>query len=122
MKSYSMKFTLANLLLMYCSGRTERTDDQYIQREYYFDVHPPMAKMLFAFVGWFVGFDGHFQFENIGDSYTDNNVPYVALRSLPAFLGALTVSVVFCIMRDSGYRLVACIVSSAMILFGIPHL
>jgi len=80
-----------------------------------------MAKILFAIMGWIIGYDGHFLFENIGDSYIDNKVPYIGLRSLPAALGALTVPVVFCIMRDSGYGLVACIVASSLMLFGIPY-
>ena len=78
-----------------------------------------MAKMLFAFTGWLIGYDGHFLFDNIGDSYIDNKVPYVGLRSLPALLGALTVPVVFMTMRDSGYGLVACIIASSMVLFGM---
>jgi len=77
-----------------------------------------MGKMLFAFMGWLVGYDGHFLFDNIGDSYIDNQVPYVGLRSLPALLGSLTVPVVFLTMRDSGYGLVACIIASSMVLFG----
>jgi dolichyl-phosphate-mannose-protein mannosyltransferase len=47
---------------------------QYIRREYYFDVHPPFAKMLNGLAGWWVGFDGDFGFENIGDNYTVANV------------------------------------------------
>jgi len=89
-----------------------------LQRLYYFDVHPPMAKILFALQGWLIGYDGHFLFDNIGDSYIDNNVPYVGLRTLPALLGALTVVATFCIMRDSGYGLIACLVASAMVCFG----
>jgi len=77
-----------------------------------------MAKILFAFTGWLIGYDGHFLFDNIGDSYIENKVPYVGLRSLPALLGSLTIPVVFCIMRDSGYGLVACIVASSLMLFG----
>ncbi|KAI5297829.1 Dolichyl-phosphate-mannose--protein mannosyltransferase 4 [Ascosphaera atra] len=50
----------------------------YLQRTYFFDVHPPFAKLLFAFVGWLVGYDGHFLFDNIGDSYIENK-----LRSAP---------------------------------------
>ena len=46
-------------------------------------------------MGWLVGYDGHFHFDNIGYSYIANKVPYVAFRSLPALLGALTVSVVW---------------------------
>jgi dolichyl-phosphate-mannose-protein mannosyltransferase len=77
-----------------------------------------MAKILFAIVGWLVGYDGHFLFDNIGDSYTENQVPYIGLRALPALLGSLTVPVVFLIMRDSGYALVACIVAASLMLFG----
>ena len=47
----------------------------YLQRTYFFDVHPPFGKLLFALMGWFVGYDGHFHFDNIGDSYVTNKVP-----------------------------------------------
>lgn len=73
-------------------------------------------------MGWFVGYDGHFLFENIGDSYIDNKVPYVAFRALPAVLGALTVPVVFNIMWESGYTLPACILSASLILFDNAHI
>jgi dolichyl-phosphate-mannose--protein O-mannosyl transferase len=90
----------------------------YLAREYYFDVHPPFAKLLFALAGWFVGFDGSFQFENIGDSYTLNNVPYVGMRALPAILGSLTVPVVYAIMKESGYSTIIAAFSAILILFG----
>lgn len=90
----------------------------YLRREYYFDVHPPFAKMLFALAGWFVGFDGNFLFENIGDSYTANHIPYVGLRALPAILGSLTIPVVYAIMKESGYSTVIAAFSAILILFG----
>lgn len=31
------------------------------------DVHPPLAKMLIALVGWIAGFDGAFKFKDIGE-------------------------------------------------------
>ncbi|KAJ5247034.1 hypothetical protein N7468_002017 [Penicillium chermesinum] len=93
----------------------------YLQRTYFFDVHPPFAKLLFAFVGWLVGFDGHFLFENIGDSYIENNVPYLSLRALPATLGALTIPVVFLIMWESGYSLPACVLAAGLMVFDNAH-
>lgn len=73
-------------------------------------------------MGWFVGYDGHFLFDNIGDSYISNNVPYVAFRAMPALLGALTVSTVFLIMWESGYSLPAAVVSAGLVLFDNAHI
>ncbi|ODM19828.1 hypothetical protein SI65_04814 [Aspergillus cristatus] len=94
----------------------------YLQRTYFFDVHPPFGKLLFAFMGWMIGYDGHFLFENIGESYIENKVPYVALRAMPATLGALTVPVVFQIMWESGYSLPACVLSAGLVLFDNAHI
>ncbi|KAK9467612.1 Dolichyl-phosphate-mannose-protein mannosyltransferase-domain-containing protein [Lipomyces arxii] len=94
----------------------------YLQRTYFFDVHPPFGKLLFALVGYLVGYDGSFLFENIGDGYTHNKVPYLAYRALPALLGALTVSVVFLTMKHSGYSLAACMVAAGLVLFDNGHI
>ncbi|KAJ9207469.1 mannosyltransferase PmtI [Paecilomyces variotii] len=93
----------------------------YLQRTYFFDVHPPFGKLLFAFVGWLIGYDGHFLFENIGESYIENKVPYVAFRALPATLGALTIPVVFLIMWESGYSLPACVLAAGLMVFDNAH-
>jgi len=73
-------------------------------------------------MGWLVGYDGHFHFDNIGDSYIANNIPYVAFRSLPAILGALTVSVVYLIMWESGYSLPACLLAAGLVLLDNAHI
>lgn len=73
-------------------------------------------------MGWFVGYDGHFLFDNIGDSYISNKVPYVAFRAMPALLGALTVPTVFLIMWESGYSLPAAIVAAGLVLFDNAHI
>lgn len=93
----------------------------YLQRTYFFDVHPPLAKLFLGFAGWVIGYDGHFLFDNIGDSYIKNKVPYVGLRAFPAILGSLTVPIVFLIMKDSGYGLPACIIAASMVLFDNAH-
>lgn len=73
-------------------------------------------------MGWLVGYDGHFKFENIGDSYIDNKVPYVAFRALPAILGALTVSVTYLIMWESGYSVPACLIATVLVLLDNAHI
>ncbi|KAI1110504.1 glycosyltransferase family 39 protein [Nemania sp. NC0429] len=94
----------------------------YLEHTYFFDVHPPFGKLLFALMGWLVGYDGHFHFENIGDSYITNKVPYVAFRAMPALLGSLTVSVTFLIMWESAYSLPACIVAAGLVLLDNAHI
>ncbi len=73
-------------------------------------------------MGWFVGYDGHFLFDNIGDSYIENKVPYVAFRAMPALLGSLTVPTVFLIMWESGYSLPAAVVATGLVLFDNAHI
>ena len=108
--------------MVLCRVSSGSSRPQYLQRTYFFDVHPPFGKLLFAFMGWLVGYDGHFLFDNIGDSYIDNKVPYVAFRALPALMGSLTVPTVFLIMWESGYSLPAAILSAGLVLFDNAHI
>ncbi|TLD25821.1 glycosyltransferase family 39 protein [Venturia nashicola] len=94
----------------------------YLQRTYFFDVHPPFGKLLFAFAGWLVGYKGEFLFQNIGESYITNKVPYVAYRAMPATMGALTVPTVFWIMWESGYSLPATLAATGLVLFDNAHI
>ncbi|RGB36070.1 glycosyltransferase family 39 protein [Rhizophagus diaphanus] len=89
----------------------------YLKRAYFFDVHPPLAKLMFAGMGYLLGYDGHFEFDNIGDDYIENDVPYVGLRALPATLGALFVPLTYMIMIESGYPIITAIFAAALVLF-----
>lgn len=77
---------------------------KYIKQEFFFDVHPPLAKMLFAWVASLAGFDGSFEFKNIGD-VLPASVPYVLMRSFAAVTGSLTVLLLYFTLRASGVRL-----------------
>ncbi|KAI8976756.1 glycosyltransferase family 39 protein [Pilobolus umbonatus] len=89
----------------------------YLKRSYYFDVHPPLAKLMIAGMGYLLGFDGQFEFSSIGDSYVDHHVPYIGLRALPALLNVLITGFIYSIMRQSGYSYIICILSTAMYIF-----
>lgn len=93
----------------------------YIERTYFFDLHPPFAKLLIAFVGWLFGFDGKFKFENIGDSYITNSIPYIPLRALSAILGTLTVPLMFETLKECNYSVWSCILGSAIVALDNAH-
>ncbi|KAH8703819.1 protein mannosyltransferase 1 [Talaromyces proteolyticus] len=77
---------------------------KYIKGRFFMDVHPPLAKLLITLAGWLAGFDGEFEFKNIGDDYIEPGVPYVAMRLLPAILGVLTVPLMFLTLKATGCR------------------
>lgn len=93
----------------------------YLERTYFFDLHPPFAKLLIAFVGWLIGYDGLFKFDLIGLNYVANNVPYIAYRSLLALQGLLTVPLIFLTMKTCKYRVTSCVFALLMVLFDNTH-
>ncbi|KAI8138246.1 glycosyltransferase family 39 protein [Fennellomyces sp. T-0311] len=75
---------------------------KYINTRFFIDVHPPFAKMLIALVAKLSGFDGSFDFKEIGLDYLEPNVPYVPIRAFCGLLGALTVPMAYLIMKKAG--------------------
>jgi dolichyl-phosphate-mannose-protein mannosyltransferase len=61
----------------------------YINRTFYFDVHPPLGKMLVGFAGALSGFNGSFDFPS-GATYPDF-VPFRTMRILMAMPGVAMV-------------------------------
>ncbi|SCU97083.1 LAFA_0G09648g1_1 [Lachancea sp. 'fantastica'] len=77
---------------------------KYIKGIFFMDVHPPLAKMLFAAVGFIAGFKGDFDFEAIGDKYPEST-PYFFMRLFPSILGIVTVLLMYLTLRSSGVRI-----------------
>ena len=65
----------------------------YIRRTFYFDVHPPLGKMLVGLAGVISGYDGSFEFES-GDQYPEN-LPYVSMRVIMAMYGVMMVPIAY---------------------------
>lgn len=90
----------------------------YLQRTFFFDVHPPLAKLMLAAVGYLIGFDGVYNFGEIGQSYAKHQVPYIVLRSLPATLNVASVCLVYSILKESGFSVLTCAMTSTLYLLG----
>ncbi|OLY81118.1 Dolichyl-phosphate-mannose-protein mannosyltransferase 1 [Smittium mucronatum] len=80
---------------------------KYINRTYFFDLHPPIAKMMFALAGYLDGYNGLFSFDNIGQDLVANNVHYLGMRLLSALAGALIVPASYVTIRACGFSIYA---------------
>lgn len=82
------------------------------------DVHPPLAKLLLTLAGWLAGFDGDFDFKDIGKDYLEPGVPYVAMRLVPAVMGVLTIPTIFLTLKAAGCRTMTAAMGAGMLIFG----
>lgn len=62
----------------------------YINRTFFFDVHPPLGKMLIALSGYATGYNGSFSYSKPGDAYTDYS-QYLGMRIFCATLGFMII-------------------------------
>src|SRR5271170_4637958 len=81
------------------------------------DVHPPLAKLLITLAGWVAGFDGNFDFKDIGKDYLEPGVPYVAMRLLPAIMGILTIPTMFLTLKASGCKTMTAVLGAGLLIF-----
>lgn len=91
---------------------------KYIKGKFFMDVHPPLAKLLLTLAGWLAGFDGDFDFKDIGKDYLEPGVPYVAMRLLPAICGILLVPTMFLTLKAIGCRTTTAFMGACLIVFG----
>ena len=82
------------------------------------DVHPPLAKLLITLAGWLAGFDGEFDFKDIGKDYVEPGVPYVAMRLLPALMGVMTIPTIFLTLKAAGCRSMTAAMGAGLVIFG----
>lgn len=87
----------------------------YLKGEFFFDVHPPLAKMSIAFAGYLSGYNGSFPFDKPGDSYGENS--YVGMRMFCATLGTLCVPLAYLTVWELTKSTGAALLSTAFIVF-----
>ncbi|KPU75029.1 uncharacterized protein Dana_GF21197, isoform C [Drosophila ananassae] len=89
----------------------------YINRTFFFDVHPPLGKMLIGLSGYLTGYNGKFAFEKPGDKY--NETRYQGMRYFCTTLGALIMPMGFDTVYDLTRSHEAAILSAAYLVFDV---
>ncbi|GAA99268.1 glycosyltransferase family 39 protein [Mixia osmundae IAM 14324] len=90
---------------------------KYLKSKFFMDVHPPLAKLLITLAGFVSGFDGNFDFKEIGMSYKEMRVPYIAMRMLPATLGIMLVPLAYFTLRILACRPTTALMASLLVTF-----
>eukprot|EP00127_Corallochytrium_limacisporum_P004143 Clim_evm88s157 gene=Clim_evmTU88s157 len=88
----------------------------YIRNAYFFDVHPPLAKMMIAANAWMNGFDGDFLFTQINRVYKDTGAPYVQMRIFGAAFGIILPPLAFLTAETMGLSVHGATLAAAMVL------
>jgi dolichyl-phosphate-mannose-protein mannosyltransferase len=87
----------------------------YLKHEFYFDVHPPLGKMLVGLAGLLSGYGGQFEFKS-GESYP-SDVNYVGMRIMLAMFGVAMVPIAYCTSGGLGWNWRARHFLTLMVLF-----
>lgn len=87
----------------------------YFTHKYYFDIHPPLGKLIIAGFARIFGYQGDFDFSQIGQSLDVNTL--VSLRLLPAFLGALFPILIYFLIKNLGGSRKAAFLAGFLIVF-----
>ena len=87
----------------------------YIKRTFYFDVHPPLGKMMIALFGWIFGYNGDFSFDS-GSTYT-KDVPFKEMRAMCAIIGALSGPLMYGIAKNLGMKRQTATLVATLVIF-----
>ncbi|KAM4852880.1 protein O-mannosyl-transferase 2 isoform 3-T3 [Thomomys bottae] len=87
----------------------------YINRTFFFDVHPPLGKMLIGLAGYLSGYDGTFLFQKPGDKYEHHR--YMGMRGFCAFLGSWLIPFAYLTVLDLSKSLPAALLTAALLTF-----
>ncbi|KAF7201947.1 protein O-mannosyl-transferase 2 [Nothobranchius furzeri] len=87
----------------------------YINRTLFFDVHPPLGKMLIGLAGYMTGYDGTFPFLKPGDKY-EHHV-YWGMRGFCAVLGSFLPVFAYHIVLELSQSHNAALITATLLIF-----
>ena len=76
----------------------------YLKRSYFFDVHPPLGKLIIASVGYLRNYKGTFSFNEVQVPYADDpSVPFISMRVLMGLFGSISILFALSTMVEMGF-------------------
>jgi dolichyl-phosphate-mannose-protein mannosyltransferase len=88
----------------------------YVNREFHFDIHPPLGKLLMASLASLGQFRGGIAaFQRIGSEYRVSESQYVLLRSIPAVFSSFCAPLLYCAGRCLGLDPLPCATAAAIV-------
>lgn len=130
---YVWIFTFTSVVLLTAATRLYKIDEPdhvcwdethfgkmgswYINHTFFFDVHPPLGKMLIGLSGVLTGYNGTFPFNKPGDKYGDHN--YIGMRVFCAILGALVIPFCFVIVWELTHSISAAGLAASFVIFDV---
>ena len=93
----------------------------YLSGAYFFDIHPPLGKLLLALSAWAGGYDGAQTWEKIGTPIAPA-VPLLALRGPSALQGSALVPLAFAASRAMGVSTAGSLLPACGVLFDACYL
>ncbi|MEK7603843.1 MAG: phospholipid carrier-dependent glycosyltransferase [Patescibacteria group bacterium] len=87
----------------------------YYTGEYYFDIHPPLGKLIIAGFAKLFNIKPEFNFAEIGEKFPDKK--YLVLRFLPVLAGTLLPVIIFLLILELGLSRIAAFAGGLFIIF-----
>ncbi|XP_058847842.1 protein O-mannosyl-transferase 2-like isoform X2 [Acipenser ruthenus] len=87
----------------------------YINQTFFFDVHPPLGKMLIGLAGYLTGYDGSFPFAKPGDKFEEHN--YAGMRAFCALLGSCLPPFAYLTVLELSKSLPAALITASLLIF-----
>lgn len=87
----------------------------YLNHKYFFDIHPPLGKLMISGMAKLSGYKTGFDFKEIGEKYPDNS--YLWLRLLPVIFGTLLPLIIFFLARNLKLSALASFAAALLVIF-----